>query len=157
MDAKPLRYVSPTKETFPLHEQSMNHISLTNRPRCYAKSPTAQDAFRDCEWADMSLTNEAKWFKFMIWLPCIHSVVFVWLCVSLCWRSCFGFAFLAYFPQLAWGIDRFFLFHIFTMVLYAINVLCMHFHLYVHSPACTPDLKNFHKVIALCLQNELPG
>ena len=30
-----------------LHEQSMNHISLKKyRPRCYVKSPTAQDAFR---------------------------------------------------------------------------------------------------------------
>ena len=29
-----------------IHEQSMNHISLKNRPRCYTKSPTPQDAFR---------------------------------------------------------------------------------------------------------------
>ena len=27
-----------------MYEQSMNHISLKNRPRCYVKSPTAQDA-----------------------------------------------------------------------------------------------------------------
>ena len=30
-----------------MHEQSMNHIFLKkNRPRCYIKSPTAQEAFR---------------------------------------------------------------------------------------------------------------
>ena len=29
-----------------MHEQSTNHISLKNRPRCYTKSPTVQDAFR---------------------------------------------------------------------------------------------------------------
>ena len=28
------------------HEQPTNQISLKNRPRCYAKSPTAQDVFR---------------------------------------------------------------------------------------------------------------
>ena len=28
------------------HGQSVNHISLKNRPWCYTKSPTAQDAFR---------------------------------------------------------------------------------------------------------------
>ena len=28
------------------HEQSTKHISLTKRPRCYAKSPTAQDVFQ---------------------------------------------------------------------------------------------------------------
>ena len=27
-----------------IYEQSKNHISLINRPRCYPKSPTAQDA-----------------------------------------------------------------------------------------------------------------
>ena len=29
-----------------LHEQPTNHISLKNRPRCYTKSPTAQDTFQ---------------------------------------------------------------------------------------------------------------
>ena len=28
-----------------MHQQSTNHISLKNRPRCHTKSPTAQDAF----------------------------------------------------------------------------------------------------------------
>ena len=101
----------------------------------------------------MSLTNEAKWFKFMIRLPCIPSVVFVGLCVSLCWRSVVGLVFLAYFPRLAWGIDRFFWFPIFTMkwieILSTVNVLCMHFHIYVYSPACTPDLKNFHEATSI--------
>ena len=29
-----------------IHDQSTNQISQKNRPRCYSKSPTAQDAFR---------------------------------------------------------------------------------------------------------------
>ena len=50
MDTKPLQYVSPTNETFSLHE---------------------------CKWIEMSLTKEAKWFKFIIQLPCTGSVVLV--------------------------------------------------------------------------------
>ena len=47
MDTEPLQYVSPTNETFSLHE---------------------------CKWIEMSLTKEAKWFKFIIQLPCTGSV-----------------------------------------------------------------------------------
>ena len=44
-----------------MYEQSTNHISLTNRPQCYVKSPTAQNAFQSISASRVHMYALVAW------------------------------------------------------------------------------------------------